>query len=144
MICFIRDCTFRNCEMDQANLRTSILDAVTFDRCRLDYAIFSRATMTSGGFRSCSLHGAFLDMAESKDVDFRGSNLWGVVLPLSCAVLTGNEFDHRQLHMLFGLLTHAGHEFSADLTMLKTACDPKVLKLVNRIVRDEAPIDGHA
>lgn len=140
LVCRITDCSFYECDFDQAVFGAAIIERTLFQRCRLEYASFSRATMLGGGFVDCQLHGTYLDLAESNGVDFSGSNLWGAVVPMSCAILPENKFDHRQLHMLLALMSMADIE-PDDKEKLLSIVDPKVLKLVDRLVGSDEEAD---
>lgn len=133
-----RNCVFVECNLDAALFNGAILERTYFERCRLEYAVFTRATVIGGGFLGCQLHGTYLDVAESSGVDFSGSNLWGAVIPLGCAVIVGNKFDHRQLHLLLGVVSKAVLDIR-DSQTLGLILDPRVLRMVEKLVADAQP-----
>lgn len=133
LICRLADCTFVGCDFDQAVFSAAIVERTYFEKCRFEYAVFSRATIVGGGFVDCQLHGAYFDLAESAGVDFSESNFWGIVMPMSCAMIPGNKFDHRQLHMFLSLVMHADLDYD-DRVLLEGIVDKKVFALVERII----------
>jgi uncharacterized protein YjbI with pentapeptide repeats len=133
----ISDCTFVECDLDESLFDSAIIERTHFERCRLEYAVFSRATILGGGFLGCQLHGTYLDVAESVGVDFTGSNMWGAVIPLGCAAIVGNRFDHRQLHMLLGIVNRAVLD-AKDHEYLELIGEKKVFRLVEKLIARES------
>ena len=139
MMAKFQDCSFLKCNLDNVNLVTAILERTLFEDCRMEYAALSRATMVGGGIVDTALHGAYMDMAGAEGVDFSGSNLWGAVLPMSCAIFVGNKFDHRQLHLLLGLV-YKSLLSGDDAQRISLIADPRMVKMVDRLTR--VPVDA--
>ena len=74
----IRDSSFADCKLDDANFRLAKLRAVRFESCVLVEAEFGAAELETVAFAASDLRGADVSSVRCKEVDLRTARLDGL------------------------------------------------------------------
>lgn len=126
-----RGCWFARCDFSQAEMPAAYITLSQFKRCRFQYANLDRATLDRVDLLDCDFHGANLNLAVSTKLDFSGSSFWGALVPINCAMFSGNRIDREQAHRLLALLLTAEGDWKKEI---ETLVDPKAKALIARLV----------
>jgi uncharacterized protein YjbI with pentapeptide repeats len=132
-------CQVIECDLDDSSFVAAYLSKNAFVGCRAQFSNWHRATIVESKM-DIDFRGAHLNFASTSDVDWSGSGFWSAMIPLNCAMFTGNTFDERQVRGLAALLLQ-GKLPEKLVFKVNALTDARARKMVETLVRPGVEVD---